>query len=164
MLFRAERIVRFTLPIFVEGLEEEGGDVHLVSPGEQVFIIALLLFLAGAGTEFARAGRPTRLGNDEPAVRQGIPDGLQVGDAIGHGLVNVLALPDRIRVNGYEIQFPGQGCAMMRPPIVVVRNGHRLGNGFLHLSDITDDGIHRHHVIVPVHECFVAHHHGHDGV
>lgn len=121
VLFDPERVGGIPFSVFIEGLEEKSGDVHPAGPGEEVAVVALLLLFRCARTELARNRGPTGFGNSQTDLWQRAANLLEIGNRIGHGLVNILAVPPRVRVDEDEIHFLRERRAVLRSPKVVAR-------------------------------------------
>jgi hypothetical protein len=120
--------------------------------------------LGGAFSKLGCHGSPPRFGDDEFGVGEGFADGFHVGASKGPSFLDWLPFPDGIDVHGEEVEMLCERFSKAGPPIVVVGHRDRLFDGTLHLFDIADDRLDRHHVIVPFDEGFVSNSDGGDTV
>ena len=164
MLFGSEGIVGIAFPIFVEGLEPEDG--HLVGPAEvhELLEVAGRVGDVGLLGELGRGGGPARFCDDERDVGQDRLDFLEIFDGVGEGVVDGLVFPERVGVDGEEVEVFGEGGSVLAEHLVVVGGGDGLGDGGLNSLEVGDHRVERDEVVVPGDEGLVAHVHGDDDI
>lgn len=100
VFFGAGGVVGVAFPVFVECFEPEDGDVVFFAEFHELAVMAGLVGLGGSGAEFGCGGSPACLGDDHGLVRQDGADLEKVFDGEGECLVDGLAFPGWVGVDG----------------------------------------------------------------